>query len=168
MLKKPNIRVKNKIAFYCYIKRENPKLIDFKIRAFKYYLSIHYKDELKKKKSLIHTTRFETPPAKQVQFDYKENYSVILKNGVKAKIDVGVLQWRNSRHVFRVIIRDKTTEATLEFLTSTFNYYGGIPSEIVIDNPKTLVTSHDSKKKKIVLNQQFEAFINDYNIKVYA
>ena len=67
-----------------------------------------------------------------------------------------------------MIIRDKTTKATLEFLASAFNYYCGIPSEIVIVNPKTFVIFHDSKKKKIVLNQQFEAFINDYNIKVYA
>ena len=168
ILNNPNIKIKNKTGFYTYIKREYPELIDFKVGAFKYYLSIHYKEELKKKKNKTHTTRFETPPAKQVQFDYKENYSVVLKNGQIEKMDVGVLLWGNSRHVFRKIIRDKTTEATLEFLAEAFAYYGGVPSEMVIDNPKTLVTKHKNNKKEIILNSGFEEFIKDYGIKAYA
>lgn len=160
----PNITVKNKTGMYSYIKREYPQLVDFEANTFNYYLNKHYHKELKEKKNHNYTTRFETAPAFQCQFDYKENFKYVLENGLEQKSDVGVIIWSNSRHVYREVIRDRTTEATIEFLVNAFESYGGVPKEMIIDNPKALVSQPRNSNEEYIINEKFEHFAKECNI----
>ncbi len=166
VLDNPKILIKNKTAFYRYLKREHDELVDFKIGAFKRYLNLHYSDKLKKKKGHSYTTRFETKPGIQCQLDYKEHFGFIQENGDRVKVDVAVIIWGFSRHVYRKVIRDKTTTSTVEFLAEAFEYYGGIPNELIVDNPKALVFEHNSKTGEYILNTEFEQFARDYGINI--
>ena len=78
------------------------------------------------------------------------------------------MQWGFSREVFRKIIRNKTTHAVIEFLVDAFDYYGGVCHELVIDNAKCMVDSHDVKSGAVVINKEFEQFVKDYGIDLYV
>lgn len=168
VLNDPLIKTRTMSSLYDYIKRENPELVDFTMGTFRYHIRKYYKNKFDNKCASSYTTRFETEPGVQCQFDFKENFKVVYKSGESENVDIGVIQWSNSRHVYRRVIRDKTTSSVVEFLAEAFEYYGGIPQQLVVDNAKSIITSHNAKSGEVVVNPLFENFIKDYGIDLYA
>ena len=79
LLEDPLVVVNTKSSIYKYLARNNPELIDFKENTFRYYMNKHFKQQLKKKRDAIYTTRFETKPGVQAQFDFKECMRYIIR-----------------------------------------------------------------------------------------
>lgn len=168
ILNDPLVVVNTRSSLYKYLKRSYPDLIDFQENTFRYYINRHFKEQLKNKRNSIYTTRFETQPGFQAQFDFKECMDFINEQGIVETVDIAVLQWGFSREVYRKIIRDKSTSAVIEFLAEAFDYYGGVCHELVVDNAKCMIDSHDVKTGEVVINKQFEEFVKDYGFSLYV
>lgn len=162
-----NVKINSITAFYRFLKREYPELVDFKVGAFKYYVNKYYKDQFKESRAKSFTTTFETEPGEQAQFDFKEKFKVILETGEKITFDVAVMQMAFSRNIYRKIIPNKTTEVVIDFMLEAFEYFGGVPKELVIDNAKCLVISHNAKTSEVAYQPQFESFAKDMGFSIY-
>ena len=78
--------------------------------------------------------RFETPPGRQLQFDWKEGLRMVDANGEVFEFNVfsAVLGFSRS-HRF-VYSRTRTEDDLLACLLSTFVRFGGVPDEAITDN----------------------------------
>ncbi len=83
---------------------------------------------------------FETPPGRQLQFDWKEGLRMVDANGEVFEFNVfsAVLGFSRS-HRF-VYSRTRTEDDLLACLLSTFVRFGGVPDEAITDNMAALVT----------------------------
>lgn len=111
------------------------------------------------------TTRFETPPGQQIQFDMKEKVKLKEKNGTVTSIYIPTLTLSWSRYNYRRMILNPSTDNLIAFLAEAFEDMGGVPKEIVIDNLKAFVDKpRSSSGDKAILNSKFEQFCKDYSI----
>lgn len=149
---------------YDYMVREHN--IEISYHAFRHYIQKHFSDMYNQNKA--HTTgpRFETGPGKQVQFDMKEKLTLVMSDGEEITLDVAVFTYGYSRMKYREVLPDKSTLSILAAFENVFTFAGGVPHEIVIDNPKSLVITPKTKEKPAGLNSQFEAFASDYGFEV--
>ena len=112
------------------------------------------------------TSRFETPPGQQAQFDWKESIPFETSDGEKVEVNVGALVLGYSRfRIFTLTLR-KSQEVLFSFLTEAFEKIGGVPKEIVTDNPKTIMDEARTEYSPGKVNSKFAAFAKDYNFKV--
>lgn len=102
------------------------------------------------------TVRFETPPGRQLQIDFGERYVEIAGEPVKAFMFVATLGYSRRCHV-RAFRNEKQTN-WLAGLESALTTFGGVPEEVLIDNPRSLVTSHDATTRAVTFNATFLAF----------
>lgn len=144
---------------YNVLKREYDA--DYSLSSFKRYFNNNFKNSTSNRNI---TSRFETEPGYQAQLDYKENQTYISESGFKFKTDILALTLANSRYTFRALIPDKSTETTIDALIRIFGKLGGVPKELVFDNPKSLVTTPKKGNEPAILNSQFEQFLKDFNI----
>jgi transposase len=88
------------------------------------------------------TVRFETPPGQQMQSDWGE--VVVEIAGVLAKVFfiVNVLAYSRRFHFWNTDSSD--AEHTYEGLVRSFEYFGGVPQEVLVDNQKAAVLVHAS------------------------
>jgi transposase len=86
------------------------------------------------------TVRFETPPGKQLQSDWGEIVTQI--GGVESKVSfiVNELAWSRRFHFWAAPRQD--AEHTYEGLIRSFEYFGGVPQEVLVDNQKAAVLRH--------------------------
>lgn len=112
------------------------------------------------------TVRFETPPGKQAQLDWKENILFETKDGQKVEVNVAAIILSHSRMRRFYLSISKSQSVLLSFLTEAFEAFGGVPKEIVTDNMKTVMdearTEHFSGK----VNAKFAQFAKDMGFKV--
>lgn len=155
----------SKQSIYEYLVRENPGEVDFEANTFRHYLNTRYAGEFKKQKNTI-TTRFETEPGVQAQFDFKEDFTINTVTNEKIKIQIAVLQLGYSRFLFRKIIPDKTTESVIQFMIECFNELGYVPKQIVVDNAKCIITTPRTKDKDAIINAKFSEFAKDFSFEV--
>lgn len=167
ILEDENKSVSSKIGLFKYLEN-TAKLddIDYSFSTFKYYINTRFSDEFNKSNKRRYSTRFETEPGHQAQFDFKEKFTIINNDGSKIKIDVAVYQLAFSRIVYRKLIPNKSTKVVIDFLVEAFEATGGVPTELVVDNAKCLVLKHT--KDLIELNHTFEQFAKDFGFEVYA
>lgn len=110
--------------------------------------------------------RFETPPAKQAQIDWKESMSIVLASGEKVVINIFVYLLSYSRfRIYRVSL-SKSREILKEFLVSSFELCGGVPAEILVDNMKTVMDEARTRYTEGKVNDEFLEFANDMGFKV--
>ncbi len=151
---------------YNYVKRE--RKITCNRATFNRY--IRTDEELtklfKKSHTALFTERFETLPGQQVQFDLKENMKLINEKGEITVVYIPTLTFGYSRFNYRKLVLDTKTETLLTFLVEAFEFIGGVPKEIVIDNLKAFVEKARYKDNKAILNPKFEEFCKNYNIEV--
>ena len=77
--------------------------------------------------------RFETPPGRQLQFDWKEDVRMVDANGEVLEFNVFTATLGYSRrHVF-IPTPGRTTDDLLACLLQTFRVLGGVPEELVTD-----------------------------------
>ena len=86
------------------------------------------------------TVRFETAPGEQLQHDWGEQRTVL--GGVEQKVHVAVNTLGYSRrfHVWATVSED--AEHTYESLVRSFEYFGGSPRQVLVDNQKSAVITH--------------------------
>lgn len=140
--------------------------INVSYSSFRRYITKHFKDTFKKNKQYTTGPRFETPAGQQGQFDMKEDMQLVTVDGEYKTINIGVLTYGYSRFRYREVLPDKSTASILTFLAHAFEEAGGVIQELVIDNPKSLVTKPRHKKEPAILQPTFEAFAKDYGFTV--
>lgn len=90
--------------------------------------------------------RFETPPGRQLQFDWKEGLELVDSNGEAFRFNVFSAVLGYSRAHRFVYSRTRTEDDLLACLLATFVRFGGIPEEAVTDNMSALVSFMDGRR----------------------
>jgi len=98
---------------------------------------IHPKRKLRKLKG---TVRFETLPGKQLQHDWGEIVREIGGKTRKIYFAVNTLGFSRRFHAWAALKND--AEHTYESLVRSFEWFGGVPEEVLVDNQKTAVIKH--------------------------
>ena len=98
---------------------------------------IHPKRRLRKLKG---TVRFETPPGKQLQHDWGEIVREVGGQNRKIYFAVNTLGFSRRFHAWGAFKND--AEHTYESLIRSFEWFGGVTDEVLVDNQKTAVISH--------------------------
>lgn len=88
------------------------------------------------------TVRFETPPGQQMQSDWGE--VVVEIAGVLTKVFFIVNLLGYSRRFHFWCSDSSDAEHTYEGLVRAFEYLGGVPQEVLVDNQKAAVLAHTS------------------------
>ena len=112
------------------------------------------------------TVRFETPPGKQAQLDWKESILYETKDGEHVEVNVAVLLLSCSRFRAFYLSISKSQSVLLSFLTEAFEAFGGVPTEIVTDNMKTVMDQARTEYSSGKINTKFEQFAKDFGFKV--
>ena len=86
------------------------------------------------------TVRFETPPGRQLQSDWGEVTTEIAGVETKVCFIVNTLGYSRRFHFWCTDSLD--AEHTYEGLIRSFEYFGGVPEEVLVDNQKTAVLEH--------------------------
>ncbi|MGL5151391.1 MAG: IS21 family transposase, partial [Clostridium sp.] len=69
---------------------------------------------------------------------------------------------------FLKLTMNKNQKTLFECLISAFDYFGGIPKEILFDNMKTVIDRSKSTFTKVELNNVFKYFADDSGFKPIA
>ena len=104
----------------------------------------------------VATVRFETPPGRQLQIDFGETHVVI--DGCKTKVYIFVATLGYSRRGYVAAFRHQRQASWFAGLEGAFLHFGGVPQEVLMDNPKPLVTSHNIQTREVVFNSAFHSF----------
>jgi transposase len=138
--------------------------------SFRKYVKKH--DELQKhfmKTTAIktaNTLRFETDAGNQAQVDWKEKMTFQLDTGETLIIHIFVFLLSFSRfRVYRLSLT-MTRDVVMHYLNNSFEVIGGVPSEILVDNMKTVMDSPRTNYSKGKVNDEFQTFANDYGFQV--
>ena len=104
------------------------------------------------------TIRYETPPGQQAQVDWGSK--TIMLNGKPQRVHIFIMTLGYSRALYAEL----TTNEKLETLTAchenAFAWFGGVPDEILYDNPKTIVLDRTGDNAR--MNPKFEDFSRYY------
>jgi len=112
-------------------------------------------------------SRYETPPGKQAQFDWKENIPFETKDGQHVVINVASLILSYSRFRTFCVTISKSQSMLFSFLTETFEALGGVPEELVVDNMKTVMDEARTEYSSGKVNAKFQQFANDFGFRVH-
>lgn len=82
--------------------------------------------------------RFETPPGRQMQADF-----TVVRRGRDALLAL-VATLGYSRASFVEFTTDETTATLCRCLRAAFDYFGGVPAEVLFDNAKSVVLERDA------------------------
>ncbi len=74
------------------------------------------------------------------------------------KVYVFVATLAHSRRLHVRAFLHERQEAWFSGLESAFAAFGGIPEEVLMDNPRALVVSHDATSRTVVFNEKLLAF----------
>ena len=118
-----------------------------------------YTAELTKKEAVKAYYRFETIPGYQAQVDWKE-CGMRMVNGKSRKVYAFVMTLGYSRKPFIIHTLGMNQSILLACHILAFEYFGGIPEEILYDNMKTAFVHHHEKGWQP--NKQLLRFANHY------
>jgi transposase len=107
------------------------------------------------------TTRVETEPGKQMQYDWKEWHLPVDGKVVKIYIHEVVLSY--SRKKYYVSSLSITTEDVIRAIYRAIEFFRGLTEELVIDNPKQMVIIHKNNGT-MRYNDEFLRFCGLYGI----
>ena len=114
------------------------------------------------------TIRFETNPGLQAQVDWKEDMTLVNRAGEKYNINIFLMVLGYSRLKFLMITSDRSQPTLFNCMTKAFQFFGGVPHEILFDNMKTVVDHSKSSFTKTVFNTTFEYYAKDIGFKPIA
>ena len=120
------------------------------------FVQKHKEEQIKKA-----TIRFETAPGLQSQVDWKENLKMISKHGELFEVNIFLMVLGYSRTKFVKLTSDTTQKTLFECMNEAFEYFGGVPKEIVFDNMATVVDRANSKIGNVKLNTKFVQYSKD-------
>lgn len=110
--------------------------------------------------------RFETPPGRQLQIDFGERLVEI--GGIKIKAFVFVATLGHSRRCHVRAFRHERQESWFSGLESAFTTFGGVPEEVLMDNPRALVERHDATSRQVTFNDKLIAFAKHWGFRPRA
>jgi len=110
----------------------------------------------------VATVRFETPPGKQLQVDFGE--AVVTIAGQKVRVHFCVLTLGWCRRTFVAVWPCERQSQWLASMEGAFRHFGGVPHELLIDNARALVTTHDVVTREVVFNEVFAAFCRYWGV----
>ena len=105
------------------------------------------------------TVRFETEPGRQLQSDWGEVRTTI--GGEPVKVDFQVNQLGYSRRFHFWCTDSQDAEHTYEGLIRSFEYFGGVPEEVLVDNQKAAVLEHKGQGQ-VQFNERFVDLAGHY------
>jgi transposase len=106
------------------------------------------------------TVRFETEPGKQLQSDWGELVTTIGGKSVRVHFIVNQLGYSRRFHFWCSESAD--AEHTYEGMIRSFEYFGGVSQEVLVDNQKSAVLSH-SNQTGAVFNERFLDLAGHYD-----
>lgn len=98
------------------------------------------------------TVRFETEPGQQVQSDWGEIVVTIAGQPTKVSFIVNELGYSRRFHFWCTDSQD--AEHTYEGIVRSFEYFGGVSAEVLVDNQKSAVLEHPANGKPY-FNERF-------------
>jgi transposase len=102
------------------------------------------------------TARFETPPGWPLPIDV--GTTTVRIGGAPVVIRLVVATLGYSRRALVAVFDHERQAAWFEGLEGAFRYVGGVPEEVLLDNPRALVDTHDRATRVVVFNARFLAF----------
>jgi transposase len=124
----------------------NPSTVERAVRPFRKNLIAR----------AIATVRFETPPGKQMQIDFGTMTLKIMGEEKKVHFFAAVLGYSRRQYV-KAFTHERQT-AWFEGMEGAFSHFGGIPEQVLLDNAKALVTSHNLLTREVIFNDRLHAF----------
>lgn len=112
------------------------------------------------------TVRFETAPGRQLQVDFGQ--VTVLIGGRKTRVHLSVMTLGYSRRVFVCAWPCERRAQWLGGFERAFEYFGGVPAELLMDNPKSLVLRHDRQTREVTFNPVLLAFCKHWGIEPKA
>jgi transposase len=102
------------------------------------------------------TVRFETPPGRQLQIDFGETAVPI--GGERVRVHLFVATLGHSRRPYVQAFRHERQSAWFDGMEGAFRRFGGVPREVLLDNPRALVDHHDAVTREVRFNTRLHAF----------
>jgi transposase len=118
------------------------------------------------KAEALASVRFETPPGRQLQIDFGERLVEIA--GAKVKAFVFVATLGHSRRCHVRAFRHEQQVSWFSGLESAFLAFGGVPEEVLMDNPRALVERHDAASRQVTFNDKLLAFAKHWGFRPRA
>jgi transposase len=103
---------------------------------------------------------------RQLQIDFGERLVEI--GGAKVKVFLFVATLGYSRRCHVRAFRNERQESWLDGLESAFLAFGGVPEEVLVDNARALVMSHDAETRMVVFNEKLLAFARHWGFRPRA
>lgn len=104
--------------------------------------------------------RYETVPGEQSQVDWGSAW--VWLGDVEVKIHFFGLVLGYSRRLYAKGYLNERLASLIDGHESAFAWFGGLTTQLLYDNAKTMITTHNVKTKELVLNRQFEDFADHY------
>ena len=127
------------------------------------------RDYLRKKRGKINNReafiRFESPPGKQMQIDWGHFGSLTYGNSKRKLYAMAVVE-SYSRMLYVEFTHSQKQESLHRALLNAFEFFGGTPDEIVVDNMLTAVT--ERLGRVIRFNDAFLDFLRVFKIVPFA
>ena len=107
--------------------------------------------------------RFETPPGQQMQIDF----TTILRSQQTLKAFVATLSY--SRACYVKFFDNERASVWQQGLKEAFDYFGGVPQQVLCDNAKTLIVKRDAYAEgEHKLHVEMLQMSKDYGFKLTA
>lgn len=106
------------------------------------------------------TERFETPPGQQGQFDWSP-YTVELGGELRRVVVFGLTLGYSRRKHYTASL-DERQASIFEAIEDSFWHFGGVPRELLVDNPKAFVL--DARPAHFRWNPQFLELCGHYRV----
>jgi transposase len=110
--------------------------------------------------------RFETPPGRQLQIDFGS--TSLSTGGEVVRVYLFVATLGYSRRRFVMAFRHERQGAWFDGLEAAFRHFGGVPSEVLLDNAKALVLHHNATTREVVFNERFHSFARYWDFRPRA
>lgn len=130
-----------------------------KYNTLKHYI---WKHNLKGKAKSKETMRFETDFGHQAQVDWKENVKLISKHGEIFVVNVFVMILSASRRKYFELTVSKNQYVLKNCIINAFEFFGGVPNEVLFDNMRTVADIKDGHRK---VNRKLKSFADDLGFK---
>jgi transposase len=111
----------------------------------------------------VATVRFETAPGVQWQADWSSAW-VDLETG-RRRLSLFTMISGYSRRLYAELTEDQTLPTLLACHEHAFDWFEGLPAEILYDNPKTIVLARDAAGTHIDWNPRFWDFARYYGLR---
>ena len=102
------------------------------------------------------TVRFETPPGKQLQIDF--GTLTIQIGGELQRVHLFAAVLGYSRRQYVQAFLHQRQSAWFEGMEGAFRHFDGVPEQVLLDNAKALVMSHNPLTREVLFNDKLRAF----------